>query len=248
MWIATGEQATELTSDDKLRLLEYHQRAEWNALDKYGQHLNIQAALLSALVAGGVIALVIDSLAAKFMVLLVPLAMAFLRKHTTETLDRYYRRFLEAAACSRKLEWLLGLDRPINAVDQGSKRRLVFPGDKHLDVARRWGGLLYEKATSAEWVTDLMCKGHNGVARRLMRFIFATTLFIPPASWLVAAATEASWNLSTQWLLAMACCVAGIELLSLVLYLTHSRGIRRDREVEQSVPTPEPATAEHSNA
>lgn len=229
MWTQEGNSAEQLDRPEMLQLLEYHQRAGWNALDKYVQHLNIQLALMTALLTGGIIALAGPWTTGKFVVLFVPLVIVCLRKFTIESLDQSYRRFLEAAACSRKLEWLLQFDRPINVSKGASERETVFPEDKCLDVARRWAGLPHESRTSAAWVTDHMGKGRNDVTWRLLRFIFITTLFIPLARWLVVAATEASWMLTTPRLIAMAHLVAVVELLSLALYLIHSRDIYKKR-------------------
>jgi hypothetical protein len=248
MWTQKGNSAEQLDRPEMLQLFEYHQRAEWNALDKYVQHLNIQLALMTALLTGGIIAIISPWTTGKFVVLFVPLVMVCLRKFTIESLDRSYRRFLEAAAGSRKLEWLLQFDRPISVSKGASERETVFPDDKCLDVARRWGGLPHESRTSAAWVTDHMGKGRNDVAWRLLRFIFITTLLIPPAFWLVAAATEASWDFSKKWLIAMGSLVVIVEVVALTLYCTHSRKIVRDRQNGQNIRTHGSDTREHSDA
>jgi len=233
MWVKKTDSSDTLEEEDVFRLLEYHQRAEWNALDKYVRHLNIQTAFMSALIAGGIVALVYPSTTAKFLALSVPLVIVFLRKFTIESLDRSYRRFLEAAACSRKLEWLLHLDQPVSVSREIGVQEIPFPKDGCLDVARRWERIDSASPTSASWVVDKMGQGRNDVTWRLLRFVFIATLFIPPSSWLVVAATKPAWGFATPWFIALAHLAAAIELLSLALYLKHSHDILESRRDKQ---------------
>jgi len=247
MWIQLGQDSEQFDQPAKLRLLEYHQRAEWNALDKYVQHLNIQATFMSALIAGGIVALVIPSIPAKFLALSVPLVMVFLRKFTIESLDRSYQRFLEAAACSRKLEWLLQLDQPISVSSEAPEREVVFPNDTCLDVSRRWREVVPGSPTSEAWIADRMGKGRNEITWRLLCFIFVTALLIPPASWLVLVGIKAARIFTTPWLLAVGSLALMVELLSVVLYRVHSAHILKKRKTEQTLCALKTVARGHSN-
>jgi len=233
MWVKKTDSSDTQEKEDFFRLLEYHQRAEWNALDKYVRHLNIQAAFMSALIAGGIVALAYPSTVAKFLALSVPLVIVFLRKFTIESLDRSYRRFLEAAASSRKLEWLLHLDQPVSVTREIGEQETPFPKDGYLDVARRWERTDSASPTSASWVADHMGQGRNDVTWRFLRFVLVATLFIPPASYLISAAREGFSKLKTPWLLAMLALAVAVDLLAIATYHVHARNIRKNREVQK---------------
>lgn len=233
MWYEVAEDAS-LKEPDIFRLLQYHQRAEWNALARYGQHLNIQSALMTALLGGGALAVAGPWPSARYAALVVPVVAVLLRKYTIQTLDRYYRRFLEAVACSRKLEWMLGLDLPVKSDRDPESSLQIFTMDTHLDVERRWSKLLYRHKTSASWVTDLMGRGHNAVAWRMFRSMFAVAAFLPLVSWALGATqAEGPWTLTQPLGLAIGSLAMVVTAGSVFLYRNDSAQILKARKSEQ---------------
>ncbi len=185
MWLATEGEHTPLSKDDLFRLLTYHQQAEWSALDRFAQHKNILAGAMIAILAGGGASLATEAEALHMAAFLIPLFVVCVRRYAIDTLDRYYRRFLEAVTCAVKIEFMLGLDRPVWASElapplaiQGS---LPFESDRQLGVDRHWRTRLGPKRAkgSSEWISKHMSKGHNDVVWRLFRAICIGSAMIP---------------------------------------------------------------------
>ncbi len=156
---------------DGMKLLAFHQTAEWNALDRFGTQKNIMITVSISVIAGGTAAVAGDNQIVVLAAMLVPMFVAVLRQHTIETLDRYYARFLEAAVVQRKLRFTLGL---------GSDPEAPFTEDDFLEVARR--GNNAAGTGSAPWVRDLLGQGHNGVVWRIFRALCWASAILPVAA------------------------------------------------------------------
>ena len=168
----------ELTKQDLLELLKYHQVAEWKTLHQYSYQKNIFIGIFLAVLAVNVSRtdssnFIFNLLVSPFLVIFSSLAIL--------TLDRYYNRFLEAVIGTSKIQYLLGLDQKVNYkhFDTMNPQKL-FPNDTHLDVNRRWQGK-FEAMDSDKWAYSLMNKGHNELSLVLFHFFCFASIF--PSYW-----------------------------------------------------------------
>lgn len=155
---------------DRIKLLAFHQTAEWNSLDRFGIHESIMITVSITLIAAGAAAVAGDNKILVLAAMLVPMFVALLRRYTIETLDRYYARFLEAAVVQSKLRFILGL---------GSHSEAPHPDDEFLEVTRM--GDNKPGKGSALWIRKHLEKGHNNVVWRIFRALCWASVILPVA-------------------------------------------------------------------
>ena len=179
MWIALS--GTKLDPHDLSMLLNFHQNAEWRAVEGFGRHLNILVSAMIALLAAGGACLVTGSTAVQLVAFIVPIFVVRLRRHAIESLDRYYQRFLEAVVCIAKIEYLMGLNQQVCAAGAAAalaRQDVIYSKDPTLDVTRRWSNRPTD-VESAEWVVEGLSGGHNKVAWCLFKDIWIGSCLLP---------------------------------------------------------------------
>lgn len=241
MWIEKAQTSTNIDKITLFNLLKNHQEIEWKALERFGQHSNILAGAMIALLAAGGAALAASRDEVKFVAFFVPLFVVHLRRFSIETLDRYYQRFLEAVVYIAKVKFLLGLNLPVWPVDRipevDTKPKFLFKEDKTIDVDRRLISCINKDLPqlSGEWVYSHLGKGHNRVVWNLFCAIFVGSCLLP------ILAVFAFWD-SKNWgtlsfaelktnVLPLYGAFASIWIATL-LYMKHSKKIKEKRKKE----------------
>lgn len=185
MWISTKKPAVSLSKEELRFLLGYHQTAEWNALNAFGHQQNILAGGMIALIAGGGAALTAEAGdEIKYLCFVLPTLVVILRGFAVRSLDRYYRRFLEAVTTMAKLEFAMALHRPVHTDTDPDQATVPFFRDETLEVGRRWVGRSSEPS-SGDWIYKRLKAGHNAIANGLFGAICIGSGFVTLAAWLL---------------------------------------------------------------
>lgn len=238
------ENACTLDATALNRLLEYHQRAEWEALKLYGHHKNVMLVLITAIFAGSVAILTTSTNAFLWIALFIPAAVSTMCFFTRRSLDRYYQRFLEAIVGSAKVEYMLGLEFHAwpNEIPPGFSKQIEdgkypFSDDSTIDVDRRWHSRLKAKDSMC-WIVQCMSGGHNRVIERLLQTLFFFSFFVPIAALLRVANLQPTscagqlWHtFCANWLFATLVVLS--LLFSVCLHLLQCRWITRNRRNDQ---------------
>jgi len=229
MWIEKNINSNKFNKSELQSLLSYHQQAEWNALDRFAQHQNILAGGLIALLGAGGASLANSISPLHYFPFVLPLFVVFLRRTSIETLDRYYRRFLEAVVCTAKIEFLLGLDRKMWS-DYLSDENLdghnyPFYKDKTLGIDRHWESRIEQENSnqSKNWIYEFMSKGHNAITWKLFSGIYLGSLLFT----FMAIFRIGQSNLHCPYVF------ASLSIISFILYCWDSKEINKNRKNEK---------------
>lgn len=244
MWIEKSQTSTDIDDCKLFKLLKYNQEVEWKSLERFGQHSNILAGAMIALLATGGAALAASRDEVKIVAFFVPLFVVYLRNFCIKTLDRYYRQFLEAVVYTAKIEFLLGLHRPIWPVNRSpeidTEPPFLFEKDKTIDVDRRLKACINKDLpqSSGKWVYSFLSKGHNEIVWSLFRAIFVGSCLIPILAVIVFWDFKNYFSFSVAELktniLPLCGACASIWIARLV-YMKHSKEIDKKREDESKI-------------
>ena len=214
-----SESLKKIVHSNLMELLEFHQKAEWNALDRFGFHFNVMLSLLTVVLASGVTAA--SSLNEVYLAsaIIIWLPVGLLGWLAVRTLDRYYVRFLESAVVQRKIRYLEGL---------GADEKPFFKEDTFLEVARR--GVISNTFGSSRWIFDKTGEGHNRVALITIRAYFVATIPIMIIASLRLSCLR-SFGCSSGWRLSYdsAICMAINLVLMGIFTVFVIRAINRQR-------------------
>lgn len=179
-WYSENSQ-TKLSKEELLKLYDIYVREELGHLDFFYKYRNYYSTVLLALLATNS-GILLQFYLSKILIVttVVPISIVVLSYFGTKSIDRYYRRFLEAVVFIAKIENLLGLDKPISSEldrplptspEPGKPAAHLYRSDRQFTVERYIRSRFQNRfQTSEKFMQEMMKKGDNQWAHRTFSF------------------------------------------------------------------------------